>query len=280
MEQAQKNSWTVGALGLSDIEFNVLKSVASLTSSRKEDSYVAYAAGNIPSDCNILILNADNPESMVQWSVLAVRPNPPLLVNYSSVQPADSDQHYLLRPFGPAKLLVLLDRIARQLRESAQVWGKPAPSHAAQTVTTTGDALRALVVDDSPTVSRQLELELRNFNIKAEIADTGEYALELLSGQKFDIIFLDVILPGTDGYQICKQIRKNPRTRHTPVVMLTSKSSPFDRVRGSLAGCSAYLTKPVDYNMFRETVEKYVCDMAPLLQLNHEQSNHPVKKQA
>ena len=80
----------------------------------------------------------------------------------------------------------------------------------------------------------------------------------MLAQNSYDIIFLDVVLPGTDGYQVCKDIRKNPGTRQTPVIMLTSKSSPFDRVRGSLVGCSAYLTKPVDYNAFRAAVSKYL----------------------
>jgi two-component system cell cycle response regulator len=262
MEQTGKSKWIVGALGLTDMEFNVLKSVASLTSSRTQDSYLAYAGGNIPGDCNILILNAEAPEAMIQWSVMAVKPNPPVLVSYTKEPPADFDQHYLQRPFGPAKLLVLLDKIAKQLRDSAQVWEKPTLSNRAPAGITTGEALRALVVDDSPTVTRQLELELRKFNIQSEIADTGEAAIKLLERHKYDIIFLDVILPRTDGYQICKQIRKTTHTRHTPVIMLTSKSSPFDRVRGSLAGCSTYLTKPVDYGMFRETVEKYMSVMA------------------
>jgi twitching motility two-component system response regulator PilG len=73
----------------------------------------------------------------------------------------------------------------------------------------------------------------------------------------YDIIFLDVILPGADGYQVCKHIKKNPLLKQTPVVMLTSKASPFDRVRGSLAGCDTYLTKPVDYQEFKQVLEKY-----------------------
>jgi twitching motility two-component system response regulator PilG len=65
-------------------------------------------------------------------------------------------------------------------------------------------------------------------------------------------------LPGADGYQICRAIRKNPATKKTPVVMLTSKSSSFDKIRGSMAGCDTYLTKPVDNATFQEVVKKYL----------------------
>jgi two-component system cell cycle response regulator len=151
----------------------------------------------------------------------------------------------------------LLDKIAKKLGESTQLWGKPV-LHQTTAPAPQDASLRALVVDDSPTVTKQIDLELRNFGILSDIAETGERALELLSQHRYDVVFLDVILPGADGYHVCREIRKSPRTRQTPVIMLTSKSSPFDKVRGSLVGCSAYLTKPVDYTAFRETVGKYL----------------------
>ncbi|MBI3480749.1 MAG: response regulator [Nitrosomonadales bacterium] len=252
----ENKSCSIGALGLSDSELKVLGSMAILTRARAEGSYVMSASAEIV-NCDIVIVNAEDHASMIRWHAVMVTPQPPVMVLYASAPPADPAQHYLLRPFGPAKLLALLDRIAAGLRESGQIWKKPALSHAA-TAPINAASLRALVVDDSPTVCKQLELELRNFNIHADIAETGERGLELLAQHKYDLVFLDVVLPGTDGYQVCKSIRKNPQTKQTPVIMLTSKSSPFDRVRGSLVGCNAYLTKPVDYDTFRETVGKYV----------------------
>jgi len=255
MSKAPK-SWTIGALGLSDGETKLLLSMASLTRSRADCSYVIGTQANM-ADWHIIILNVDDGDAVVQWRTLAVKPNPPVSILYTSEPPNDPGQHFLLRPFGPAKLLTVLDGISRKLAESAHLWETPALSRTAA-VASDAPALRALVVDDSPTVCKQLDLELRNFNVLADIAETGERALELLSQHQYDIIFLDVVLPGTDGYQICKEIRKTPKTRQTPVIMLTSKSSPFDRVRGSLVGCSAYLTKPVDYTEFRGAVEKHL----------------------
>lgn len=250
------NVFTIGALGLTASEENVLKSIGTLTKGRAQCSYVVNAEPELQ-DCDIVIVNADDSDAAIKWRVLAVKPRPPVMVLYTKEPSSDATQYYLLRPFGPAKLLALLDSIVSQLSESAEIWKKPTLTQTA-TAPTTATAQRALVVDDSPTVCKQLEMELRNFNIQADIAETGERGLELLASNKYDIIFLDVVLPGTDGYQVCKDIRKNPNTRQTPVIMLTSKSSPFDRVRGSLVGCSAYLTKPVDYNAFRDTVSKYI----------------------
>ena len=115
-----------------------------------------------------------------------------------------------------------------------------------------------LVVDDSSTVRRQVGLELERLDIQVDAAESGEQAFELLARNRYDLIFLDVILPGVDGYHLCKAIKKDKTMKKTPVVMLTSKSSPFDRVKGALSGCDAYLTKPVKQSAFQGVVKKYL----------------------
>ncbi len=247
----------VCAMGLTSSEENVLKSIANMTKGRPHGGY-AVIAGTDVADSDIVIVNADDIDATIRWSILAEMPRPPATVLYTREPPADPNQPYLLRPIGPSKLLAKLDSIAEGLRESAQVWKKPTLLQEGAIPTATTTARRALVIDDSPTVCRQLELELRNFNIQADLAETGERGLELLEQKPYDLVFLDVVLPGVGGYQICKDIRKNPRTKQIPVIMLTSKSSSFDRVRGTLVGCDTYLTKPVDYKAFREAVGKYV----------------------
>ena len=116
----------------------------------------------------------------------------------------------------------------------------------------------ALVVDDSLPVRKQIELELKLLGVNADFAETGEQAFKLLDNKSYDIVFLDVVLPGVDGYQVCKTIKKDIMMKQTPVIMLTGKSSPFDRVRGTFAGCDTYLTKPVAHESFQEVVKKYL----------------------
>lgn len=117
---------------------------------------------------------------------------------------------------------------------------------------------KVLVVDDSPTVRKQIEMQLKLLGYMADSAGDGETALEMVKRERYRIIFLDVVMPGIDGYKVCKTIKRLPQTRLTPVIMLTGKSSPFDRVRGTLAGCDSYLTKPVEHDAFEKAVKRYL----------------------
>lgn len=114
----------------------------------------------------------------------------------------------------------------------------------------------ALIIDDSLAIRTQLALELRQMNIACEQAETGEQGLELLVQGHYHMIFLDIILPGMDGYEVCKQIRSRPATRKTPVIMLSGKDTPLDEVKGILAGATTYLTKPVNSERLQQTISR------------------------
>jgi CheY-like chemotaxis protein len=118
--------------------------------------------------------------------------------------------------------------------------------------------LTALVVDDSVTVRNQLQAALQKAGLVADLASSGDQAMLMLSKQTYDIIFLDVVMPGDDGYVVCKAIRKLPANRNTQLMMLTSRSSPFDRARGALAGCDMYLIKPIDLKSFYSAVDRTI----------------------
>jgi twitching motility two-component system response regulator PilG len=92
-----------------------------------------------------------------------------------------------------------------------------------------------------------------------DFAETGEEAVGLTGQREYACVFLDVVLPGIDGYQVCKLIKANKHAiKKTAVVMLTSRSSPFDKLRGSLAGCDEYLTKPLDEDRLLEVIAKFL----------------------
>ena len=81
----------------------------------------------------------------------------------------------------------------------------------------------------------------------------------LTGTNEYTCVFLDVVLPGIDGYQVCKMIKANKQAmKKTAVVMLTSRSSPFDKLRGSLAGCDEYLTKPLDEDRLLEVIAQFL----------------------
>lgn len=115
---------------------------------------------------------------------------------------------------------------------------------------------RALVVDDSPSVRKQIELELELFNVEVDYAQNMQEAIDLAATIQYDIAFLDVVLPDGDGFQICKHIKG--KRKEVTVIMLTGKASPADKIKGTMAGCDAYLVKPVGRMTFQNTVCKYL----------------------
>lgn len=251
----------VGALGLPEQELRLVKNMVRLTAARPQGGYELSEGADL-GNCDVVIVNADDPGALATWQAIVSRGGAPVRVLVSSAALVPPVENSFLRPFSPIKVLALLDRLAVEIKvkdPEQQIFAgknKIEPVIPVQSAGST-QVRRALVVDDSPTVRKQLELELQASNIYVDSAETGEDGLDLLQQNSYDIIFLDVVLPGADGYQVCKNIKKNPAAKQTPVVMLTSKSSPFDRVRGSLAGCDTYLTKPVDYEKFRKVLEEY-----------------------
>lgn len=136
----------------------------------------------------------------------------------------------------------------------------PAAAPPAFAEVTTDDAddyvYTALVVDDSAAIRKQLELELRDAQIKADFAETGEEALEKSAQKQYDLVFLDIIMPGIDGYEVCRQMRLRKAMKKTPIIMLSGKTSPLDEVKGVIAGASTYLTKPVKHEQFQQTLKR------------------------
>jgi CheY-like chemotaxis protein len=117
-------------------------------------------------------------------------------------------------------------------------------------------ALRVLVVDDSPTVRQQLGQALEKMNFVVELAATGADALRRIDANHFDLALVDVVMPEMDGYKLTKEIKRDKKRKGMPVIILTSKSSPFDLARGALAGCDTFLTKPVPLKSLQEAIVK------------------------
>lgn len=115
-----------------------------------------------------------------------------------------------------------------------------------------------LVVDDSVLIHKALELELQQaaFAAKNTFVVSGEQCLDTIRDKKFELIFLDVMMPGIDGYETCTEIRKNPLYKKTPIIMLSSKTSPLDEVKGVMAGCTTYLTKPIKHEDFQKLLKR------------------------
>ena len=104
---------------------------------------------------------------------------------------------------------------------------------------------RILVADDIEANRRLLQAKLEvNYNVVL-LAENGLRAIDIAETEQPDIILLDVMMPGIDGYETCRRLKNNPRTAHIPVVMVTALSDVEDRVRGLESGAEDFLTKPV-----------------------------------
>src|SRR5947209_19403838 len=105
---------------------------------------------------------------------------------------------------------------------------------------------RVLVVDDIPSNIKLLEARLAAEYFEVVSASNGQDALARIAEQEPDIVLLDVMMPGMDGFEVCRRIKNNPKTAHIPVVMVTALDQTSDRVAGLDAGADDFLTKPVD----------------------------------
>jgi two-component system cell cycle response regulator len=272
-----KNTFAVAMIGIPEHERHVLTSIFKLSSYRPQSYVMANGTSGTPAQ--ILLVDADDPQAMAQWHAFRGDDSstikstiPTVMVTREKL--SDPSPHYLRRPFVATRVLGILDQlvIGELSRVPERVIGEKTKSapvpvreqeaepNSQRTFIRTQErpTQTALVVDDSLSVRRQVELELKLFGIEVEAVATGEEAFEVLERKSFDLIFLDVVLPGVDGYQICKAIKKDKLKKRTPVIMLTGKSSPFDRVKGALSGCDTYLTKPVKQASFHKAVKKYL----------------------
>ena len=122
------------------------------------------------------------------------------------------------------------------------------------------DTLRGtiLAVDDSPTIRKLVSMTMEGQGYRVVVASDGIEALAILKDENPDLILCDVAMPKLDGYQLCKIIKNSTDTKHIPVVMLSGKDGLFDKVRGKMAGCSNYITKPFEPDLLISEVRKYV----------------------
>ena len=137
-----------------------------------------------------------------------------------------------------------------------------------------------LLVDDSPIARTQLRNLVALRGCDTTDAASVEEGLALVASGHYDMVFMDVMMPGIDGYEGCRNVKATSRaTGALPVVMLTSKSSPFDRIRGKIAGCDAYLTKPVEATRLEEVLAQYAPgshSIPPLMVRQPQHTSQPV----
>lgn len=120
------------------------------------------------------------------------------------------------------------------------------------------DELKVMVVDDSKTIRRTAENLLKKAGCQVITAIDGFDALAKTAHNRPDIIFVDIMMPRLDGYQVCSLIKNNKQFKATPVIMLSSKDGLFDRAKGRVVGSDQYLTKPFSKDEMLGAISEHV----------------------
>jgi twitching motility two-component system response regulator PilG len=263
----------VGVFGLATNEQNTLGSIFKLAASRSRQYTVV--GSNDRASAEILLVDADDPNAMNEWRSFNVHHSQIPTIKVTKTVPAESaTEIYLRRPLTLKRVLETLDKVTIEahkyvpelvvggdevLDEEASAALRGAAESAQQA---SRSGVKSLVVDDSLPVRKSMEIQLGLFGMEIDFAETGEEALEYIQKNVYDIIFLDLMLPGIDGYKVCKEIKSHKMSKSTPVVMLTGKGSRFDKLRGTMAGANVYLTKPVEAEKLKEVIKQFLPTVA------------------
>ena len=269
------NTFTVALFGIPDFEREMVDRIFALSGSRDNIYRSVDQAQNHTADIALVDTTSETGTEELE----RCHPNRKDFPSVVVANEKDPGSDYRVkRPFTVMRMLGALDRLVedrlsgenRPARKEApaKIADEAAPPPPIEPVPPTGKTsteptvapgiYKALVVDDSLPVRKQVSVALRRAGVTAEFAEDAESALQLIETRSYDILFLDVVLPGKDGYEICKAVKKNKEKKHIPVVMLTGKTSRFDRAKGRLSGCDAYMTKPVSLKEFNRTLGKWL----------------------
>lgn len=113
---------------------------------------------------------------------------------------------------------------------------------------------KILIVEDDPSFSRAINHIIEKEGYEVITASNGMAGLRMAKGENPDLLILDVMLPGLDGFEICHQLRQDPLTENLPIIMLSAKGQEIDRTTGLKVGANEYLTKPVDRALLLEKI--------------------------
>lgn len=234
---------SITQIGLNQADLRLIETVFKLSAELKQN--YTLSTQTLLENADIVLLDVDTEASLQQWKVLEHASSHSTAIKVTSNPALANEPLVLSRPLSLKKLMLTLQSVTSTEKSSTK-----------NIVNFHESSKRVLVVDDSYSVRKYMEHklpELSSSPISIEFADSGEAALNILGRQKFDVIFLDVVMPGIDGYQVCKWIKSE---QPTYVVMLTSKKSPFDKVRGNMSGCNAYITKPPKDERIKKVLHK------------------------
>ncbi len=230
-------------IGLTELEVRVIKSMFTLAPQLNEN--YSLTTPDRLSEADVILVNADDPTALQQWELLSRANGATTSLMVTDDENLVVGDFMIKRPIRVQRLITALEDIVSQTQTSFEVEESDS-----------SEEMRILVVDDSYPVRKYMEHklnELAQIPLCIFFASDGEEAIGLAARSRYDIIFMDVMMEGVDGYRACKTIKSRGDAY---IVMLTSKKSPFDKVRGTMSGCDAYVTKPPSDERLAEEIQK------------------------
>lgn len=232
--------------GLQPVERQLLQGVVKV--SQRRTPRLQLLDDNQARDADVVMIDARDPASMA-WA--RSRPwlagRPVIWIDGTKAAPG----HLVVRR--PVQWPVLPMLLARALELSPAARGSHVSTVGTPAAGATGQKI--LVVHETPEERAQLRALLEQRGYAVTDADSVDVALRSLAQHPFDCVLIDMLAHGGDGYEGCRRIKESLHgAPDVPVVMLTSHGSPFDRLRGKMAGCDAYLTKPLDVRQLAEVL--------------------------
>ena len=146
-------------------------------------------------------------------------------------------------------------------RGQLQKWGRQLERQSRMSATqqSGGDKFHVLIVDDNAQNMELLEVYLEEMlEVRTSSACDGLQALDVISADKPDLILLDIMMPKMSGFELCKQIKTNPKTRDIVIIMVTALNETADIERATECGTDDYLTKPIDRKALIELVKAQI----------------------
>lgn len=285
------STYTIGVIGFERPERRVLRRVVSMAESR-QPSFKPFDKEHDEGCPHLIMVDADRPSAMRSWHRFR-RANAhrgsfsPIFVGRNLTDLPCPDPYVLHRPILTTQLFAVLDQAVEEVhgyRPTASIQDSIVAltqheidaTMETTTVLTAAEAvlmpepdetpsqkqrsteINALVVDDSLPVRVQMRAVLSPIASHMDFADSGGRALEMIDTQKYSVIFLDSTLPDEDTYELCGRIKKSALQQEAVMVMLTSHSSPADRVMGLLAGFDNYLVKPIQRAKFNNLAAELI----------------------
>ena len=285
-------TFRVGLLGFESHERQILRNVLAISECRTP-TFKPFVQGETTHP-HVVIVNADCPDAMAGWETFCRRGTSgrhtiPIYVSRAPM--TDKAAYTLSRPIIAVQLFELLEQVVAEnhgfqpslasIRQDPLIVVSPHERSVrgstdctpANATTTSSDLepllpgvkkkeITALVIDDSLPVQMQMLSALHPIAAHIDFADSGARALQLLEIGSYSVVFLDVVLPDFDSYELCQRIKSHSRHQNTAVVMLAGRSAPADRVRGSAVGCNAYLIIPVRQATFEHVVGQFLRETA------------------